>query len=201
MIAIGRRHFLQDGAHDAANQEMFELLLGGDQHWDLTVANIFFRARLVAALALSENSKPALIISALLVHPCQILASGCYQAGDWSSDSLYESGTYDWLIRNFGEEIADTVRLSHAAKRFLATVIPKYYGRQSLPSQKLMFSEGGFMSVAEREAFCKNRFHNNAVKVVGWIDKGVDRCLEVPEMSFFIPFVQRAIVPVVPLDA
>ena len=101
MIAIGRRHFLQDGAHGIANQEIFELLLGGDQHWDLTVANIFFRARLVAAHALSENSKPALVISALLVHPCQILASGCYQAGDWSSDSLYESGLLDLLLAQF----------------------------------------------------------------------------------------------------
>ena len=195
MIASSALSLNQHALEFDADSEMFELLLGGDEHWDKSVRNIFASARQLAARAVSENSKPSLIVSALLLYPCQILASGSYQAGDWTSDSLHESGTYDWLHHHFGEEIAETLRLKHFAHRFLATVIPRYYGGMNTASQKSFFGEGGLMSDLERIAFCRHRFHQNSIQLVHWIDQGVDRYWDVPDMDFFLPFVSQCLKP------
>ena len=190
MIAIRDRGIVRSETYSTASAEIFELLRAGDKHWDITVSNIFFQARQLAARAVSENSETSLVVSALLYRPCQILACGSFQAGDWTGDSLHETGTYDWLVKYFGEEVAEVIRLQPAAKRFLATVIPKYFCRLNIGFQKSIYSEGGFMTMAERMAFGKNRFHQNAMKIVGWLDLGVDRYLDLPEMDFFLPFVK-----------
>lgn len=194
MIAIRDRGISSVRKESKTVSEVFELLQAGDKHWDLTVSNLFFHARQLAANAVSENSETLLIVSALLFRPCQILASGTVQAGDWTSDSLLETGTYDWLVRNFGDEIAETIRLQPVAKRFLATVIPKYFGLLNTAEQRVLLSDGGFMTSSERMSFGKNRCHNNAMKIASWIDRGTDRCLEIPEMDFFLPFVEQAMV-------
>ena len=194
MIAIRDRGISRVGTDSTAVSEVFELVQAGDKHWDLTVSNLFFQARQLAASAVSENSETMLVVSALLFRPCQILASGSVQAGDWTSDSLLETGTYDWLVRNFGDEIAETIRLQPVAKRFLATVVPKYFGLLNTAEQRVLLSDGGFMTSSERMSFGKNRCHNNAMKIASWIDRGTDRCLEIPEMNFFLPFVEQAMV-------
>jgi hypothetical protein len=55
MIAIRDRGFAQVGVYPSSIGEMFELLLAGDKHWDLSISNIFFQARQLAASAVSEN--------------------------------------------------------------------------------------------------------------------------------------------------
>ncbi len=194
MIAIRDRSTARIETHSSSTAELFELLKAGNLHWDRSVSNIFFQARHLAASAVSENAETSLVVSALLFRPCQILASGSLQAGDWTSDTLHETGTYDWLVKNFGQEVAETIRLQPYAKRFLATVIPKYYRLLSTCDQRHILSEGGFMTASERMTFGKNRCQHHAMKIASWIDRGVDRCLEIPEMDFFIPFVEQTLV-------
>ena len=194
MIAIRDRGISRFKTESTALSEVFELLQAGDKHWDLTVSNLFFQARQLASSAVSENSETMLVVSALLFRPCQILASGSVQAGDWTSDSLLETGTYDWLAGHFGREVAETIRLQPLAKRFLATVVPKYFGLLNTHEQRIVLSDGGFMTAAERMSFNNNSCHNNAMKIASWIDRGTDRCLEIPEMDFFLPFVEQAMV-------
>jgi predicted HD phosphohydrolase len=192
MIAILDRNFgFEEPVTSDANR-LFELLQAGDKHWDLTIANIFFEARRLAAVAVSENSETSLIVSALLVRPCQMLACGTFQAGCWSSDSLLETGTYEWLSDNFGEEIAEIIRLQPLAKRFLATVIPGYFRSLNMEEQRNVLSDGGFMTVTERMHFGSLRLYSRAMKIANWIDRGVGRYLEIPDMDFFLPFVRRA---------
>ena len=193
MIAIRARDFVRIGPHSSTTTELFELLHAGDKHWDVSVSNVFFQARHLAASAVSENSESSLIVAALLFRPCQILASGTLQAGDWTSDSLHETGTYEWLETNFGGEVAETIRLQPFAKRFLASVIPKYFGFLNTGTQRRILSDGGFMTASERMTFGKNRCHHHAMKIASWIDQGVERCLEIPEMDFFRPFIENAI--------
>jgi predicted HD phosphohydrolase len=194
MIAIPGRGNVPIGSHPNTSTELFEMLQAGDKHWDSSVSSLFFQARHLAALAVSENSETSLVVSALLSRPCQILACGSPQAGDWTSDSLLETGTYYWLVKNFGEEIAETIRLQPYAKRFLATVIPKYFGFLNTNDQRCVFSEGGFMTVSERMAFGQHRCHHHAMKIASWIDRGVDRYMEIPRMDFFFPFLAQALV-------
>ena len=193
MIAFRSRYFVRFEANSSTATELFELLHAGDKHWDSAVSNIFFQARQLAASAVSENSESSLVVAALLFRPCQILASGCLQAGDWTSDSLHETGTYDWLETNFGKEIAETIRLQPFAKRFLATVIPNYFGCLSTSAQCRVVSDGGFMTASERMTFGNNRCHHHAMKIASWIDRGVERHVQVPEMDFFRPFIEHAI--------
>jgi predicted HD phosphohydrolase len=193
MIAIRSRDFVRLEANSSTATELFELLHAGDKHWDSTVSSIFFQARQLAASAVSENSESSLIVAAFLCRPCQILASGSMQAGDWTSDSLHETGTYDWLETNFGKEIAETIRLQPFAKRFLATVIPKYFSCLTTSAQFRVVSDGGFMNASERMTFGNNRCHHHAMKIASWIDRGVERHVQVPEMDFFLPFIEHAI--------
>jgi predicted HD phosphohydrolase len=193
MIAIRDRGFAQVGLYPSSIGEMFELLLAGDNHWDLSVSNIFFQARQLAASAVSENSETPLVVAALLFRPCQMLASGSFQSGDWTSDSLLETGTYDWLVKNFGDEIAETIRLQPIAKRFLATIDPEYFGHLNSSEQKNVLSNGGFMTASERMTFGNLRCHCHAMKIASWIDRGVGRYLEIPDMDFFMPFVERSL--------
>ncbi len=195
MISIRTRDFVRIGPHSSTTAELFELLQAGDKHWDSTVSNLFFQARQLAANAVSENAETTLIVAALLFRPCQILASGTLQAGDWTSDSIHETGTYEWLVVNFGKEVAETIRLQPFAKRFLATVIPKYFSILTTEAQRRVLSDGGFMSASERMTFGNNRCHHHAMKIASWIDRGVDRCVEIPEIEFFLPFVEHALVP------
>ena len=193
MIAIRDKGFGHVGHCSFALDEFFDLLQAGDKHWDMSVSNIFFQARQLAASAVSENSETSLVVSALLFRPCQMLASGSFQAGDWTSDSLLETGTYDWLIKYFGGEIAETIRLQPLAKRFLATVVPQYFSHLNTEEQKSVLSGGGFMTASERMSFGNLRCHNHAMKIASWVDRGVARYLEIPEMDFFMPFVERSL--------
>jgi len=193
MIAIRDRSIVRFGANYASAAKMFELLQAGSEHWDPSVSIRFLKARQLAASAVSENSETNLIVSALLFYPCQSLATGSLTVGFWTSDSLLKSGTYDWLDENFGKEVAETIRLQPFAKRFLATVVPKYFSRLDTESQQCVFSEGGFMTSFETMAFSQHRCHFNSMKIARWLDQGVNRCLEVPKMNFFLPFVERAL--------
>jgi len=192
MIAIRDRGFHQVGTCSFSVSQLFELLRSGDNHWDLSVSNIFFQARQLAASAVSENSETSLIVAALLFRPCQMLASGSFQAGDWTSDSLLETGTYDWLDKNFGSEVAETIRLQPIAKRFLATVVPQYFNHLNTSEQKNVLSDGGFMTASERMTFGNLRCHSHAMKIASWMDRGAGRYLEIPKMDFFIPFVEHS---------
>lgn len=192
MIAVRDRHNV-GLERDATYTDLFELLLAGDKHWDQSVTNIFVQSRHLASHAVSENAKTSLVASALLFHTCQILASGSLQAGDWTSDTLYETGTYDWLFKHFGEEVAETIRLQHVAKRFLATVVPKYQRNPNDRLLQLIHSESTCMTLSERIAFCNDPFYNNALKLACWIDRGFNRHDDVPEMEFFVPFIERSL--------
>ncbi len=194
MIAIRDHGFELRGPRPDSVIELFELLVAGDKHWDLCVSNVFVQSRHLAASAVSENSETSLVVAALLFRPCQMLACGTFQAGDWTSDSLIETGTYDWLAKKFGKEIAETIRLQPIARRFLASVVPAYYRELNIAHQKSVMSEGGFMTASERMTFSSTRFHSHAMRIASWIDRGVGRYLEIPEMDFFLPFVERSLV-------
>ena len=191
MIAIRARSYLPAGNHYKTASEVIEMLQMGDSHAESSISKFFLQARQLAAIAVSENSETLLVVSALLFHPCQMLYTGSMLAGDWTIDSLLETGTYDWMSGNFGEEVAETIRLQPVAKRFLSTVVPKYFGLLSTNAQRSLIADGGLMNSSERMVFGKNRFHSNAMKLASWIDRGFDRCLEVPEMNFFLPFVEK----------
>lgn len=193
MIAIKDRSVVRIGANYASAAKMYDLLEVGNRHWDPSVSALFLKARQLAAHAVSENSETVLVVSALLFYPCQSLASGKMVSGSWTSDSLLKSGTYDWLEEHFGEDVAETIRLQPFAKRFLATVVPSYFSKLDAECQQRVFSEGGLMTSYETTAFSQHRCHFNSMKIARWLDQGVNRCLEVPEMEFFVPFIQQAL--------
>ena len=111
MIAIRDRSLVQIGANQISAAQMCELLKAGSEHFHPSVSGLFLKARQLASNAVSENAETSLVVSALLFYPCQALASGILTAGHWTSESLLKTGTYDWLEENFGEEVAETIRL------------------------------------------------------------------------------------------
>lgn len=193
MIAIRDRSLVRIGANQVSATQLFGLMQAGSDHFHPSVSRLFLKARQLASNAVSENAETSLVVSALLFYPCQALATGVLTAGNWTSDSLLKTGTYDWLEENFGEEVAETIRLQPYAKRFLATVVPRYFSKLDSECQQGVFLEGGFMTSFETTAFSEHRCHFNSMKIARWLDQGVNRCLEVPEMDFFKPFIERAL--------
>ncbi|MEQ1829324.1 MAG: hypothetical protein ABL921_25390 [Pirellula sp.] len=180
------------GIRRCSANELLQELRNGCSHINSAVATVYCEARHLAAKAVAENADNALIVSALLWKPCQMLACGTFDASDWTSDSLAETGTIEWLCEHFGDEVGETIRLVPHARRFLASVVPEYFANLSVTSQKSVFTDGGFMSWAERQIFATRRFQRNAIQIATWADQGADRWLDLPDVEFFFPFVLRA---------
>lgn len=58
-------------------------------------------------------------------------------------DDKYETQGYAWLLLNFGQAVAEPVRLHVAAKRYLCSVDPDYTRLLSATSLKSYFDQGG----------------------------------------------------------
>ena len=187
MIATNNIRFGHSG--EVNRSDLFDLLIAGDSHWNPDISGLFLFGRRLAARAVSENAPNSLVMTSLLSKSCQFVASGTISDEGWTGDSLLASGSYDWLLCNLGEAVAETIRLQPTTKRFLATVVPNYFRQLHIESQRRLFMDGGFMTHIERSNFCSNRYHTNAMTIARWADSLRDTFIDTPDMEFFFPFI------------
>ncbi len=189
---IAMRQTSPNGLRRCLERDILEHIQVGSNHSCKTVSNVFLESRHLAARALSENADNALIVAALLCKPCQMIASGTFDCAEWNSETLIATGTLDWLEEHFGAEIAETIRLVPHSRRYLSSVVPRYFDRLSLDCQRAVLQDGGCMTAIDRQLFSKSRYQKNAFMLSRWLDEGIDKWLDLPDIEFFFPFVRLA---------
>jgi phosphonate degradation associated HDIG domain protein len=122
-----------------------------------------------AFLAESEGASDALVIAALLHDIGHLLEPG-EDPAPRGIDGRHEENGCAWLSNHFGQEVTEPVRLHVAAKRYLSTTDPNYFGILSAGSVRSLELQGGLLTPDEVAAFESNPFHSSAVRVRRWDD-------------------------------
>lgn len=134
------------------------------------------------------------IIVAALLHDIGHFTSelGTFEMND-EMDRLHEEAGAEILEPFFSPKITDCVRYHVAAKRYLCSIDPMYFGRLSQASVKSLELQGGPMERDEAREFAKNPNLDAIVKVRNLDDEGKLVGLETPDFDHYAPMVQRAV--------
>jgi gamma-butyrobetaine dioxygenase len=92
-----------------------------------------------------------------------------------------------WLARWFPAEVTEPVRLHVAAKRYLCTVVPGYFGRLSAASVYTLSLQGGPMDAGQAAAFEALPHAAAAVAVRRWDEAAKDPAVPGPPFDHFRP--------------
>lgn len=130
--------------------------------------------RQAGALAEATGAAPALIAAALL-----------HDVGHLHGEGNHNDTGALWLSQWFGHEVTEPVRLHVAAKRYLCTTEPEYFGLLSEESVRTLAVQGGPMTPAEVTAFEMLRYSGDAVAVRRWDDAAKDPAVRPPEFAHF----------------
>jgi len=122
--------------------------------------------------AQAENASPPLIFAALLHDIGHLIDDVPADLNEWTADARHEEVAGRWLARRFGPTVSEPVRLHVPAKRYLCAVDPSYFSKLSAASVATLKLQGGPMSAREVLNFERERFHQDAVRVRRWDDRG-----------------------------
>lgn len=113
-----------------------------------------------AQLAEQAGADPQLIVAALLHDVGHLLGEG----------DDHEALGYRYLMKYFGPEVCEPVRLHVAAKRYLCTKDESYRAGLSPESQRTLHLQGGVMTDHEMLEFEANPYFAAAVALRRWDD-------------------------------
>ena len=91
-----------------------------------------------------------------------------------------------WLAERFGPEVSEPVRLHVAAKRYLCTVEPDYFGKLARSRCAASACRAGLMSADEIEAFRANPLHAEAVRLRRYDEAAKDPRATTPDFDHFL---------------
>jgi phosphonate degradation associated HDIG domain protein len=138
-----------------------------------------------AALASREGAAPALVGAALL-HDIGHLLHGLGESiADRGVDARHEEAGYEWLVRHFGSEITEPVRLHVDAKRYLCAADPTYAAALSPASQQSLALQGGPFTRSQTLAFADLPFAAEAIRLRRWDDAAKIAGLDVPDLEHY----------------
>ena len=157
----------------------------GQSFYDESVTQL--EHALQAASLARQDGVAADQISAALLHDIGHFLMDEH-AGDskfLAQDLCHETVGADHLIRWFGPEITEPIRLHVPAKRYLCTVDQEYFDKLSAASKRSLELQGGTMSDAEKAEFENNAFHQTAVRLRKWDDAAKVKGLAVDDLEAF----------------
>jgi len=141
-----------------------------------------------ACLAEESGANQRLIAAALLHDIGHIIGdSDLPESNDQDLNDFHEEKAYQWLLSNFGPDVAEPVRLHVLAKRYLCTVEPDYANTLSPTSLKSFHDQGGLMSSDELEAFSSGTYCEEALMLRRWDDLAKDESKLIPDVEYFVP--------------
>ena len=145
-----------------------------------------------AALAEAAGAGPELVVAALLhdVGHFTGAVSG-HELMSGARDNRHSHAGADWLAQWFGPGVTEPVRLHVAAKRYLCTVEPGYFGSLSDASVHTLRIQGGPMSPAETAEFEGNRWCTAALRLRRWDDAAKDPSARVPAFGYYQPLLRQ----------
>lgn len=144
--------------------------------------------------AIDDGADAKLVTAALLHDIGHILGDEHLpESCDDNLDDKHEAKGYDFLLKHFGNEVADPVRLHVVAKRYLCTQNPDYQNQLSPTSLKSFFDQGGPMSERERHQFESEPYFENAVRLRHWDDIAKDRDKTTMQLREFEPYLNASL--------
>ena len=138
------------------------------------------------ALAEAEGAPPSLVVAAVLHDVGHMLhrdAAGAVQAGD---DDRHELLGAKFLLRWFGPEVAEPVRLHVEAKRYLCAREPGYWESLSPLSRRTLEIQGGPFTDAQARDFEQLPHAQAAVSLRRWDDIGKKAGVRTPDLEHYL---------------
>jgi phosphonate degradation associated HDIG domain protein len=174
-------------------------IIDGKGHGQYGLSNINQRqhALQAATLAEGEDAGAALVTAALLHDIGHMVHDLGHNPADQGIDDRHEELGHDWLVRWFGPEVTEPVRLHVAAKRYLCAVDETYFGKLSRDSVQSLALQGGPMSPEEVAAFEALPEHAAAVRLRRWDEAAKVKDLQVPGFEHFAVAVATCLRPAV----
>jgi len=138
-----------------------------------------------ACFARADGASSALIVAALLHDIGHLLEPVPDDLAEWQADAHHEALGGRWVAARLDAAVADPVRLHVAAKRYLCATDDSYAGRLSAASVQTLALQGGPMSRREIDAFERERFHADAVRLRRWDDMAKIAGFQAPALATY----------------
>ena len=146
---------------------------------------------LQAAWAAEQAGARSALIAAALVHDVghllHDLPEDCAVAG---LDDAHEARGAHWLVRHFGPDVTEPVRLHVAAKRFLCATDPTYVGLLSEASVRSLQLQGGPFTTDQAAQFRRDPHAAAAVALRRFDEQAKVPGLPTPPLEHFRPHLE-----------
>jgi phosphonate degradation associated HDIG domain protein len=150
---------------------------------------------LQAALAAENANMPAHAVIVALLHDIgHILHQLPEDCAEHGIDDRHEELGCRFLLKHFGPDVCEPVRLHVPAKRFLCAVEPAYLRDLSPASVRSLELQGGPYSAGEAEVFQSASHWADAVAVRRCDDLAKVPGLKTPDFEHYRPYLEKALV-------
>ncbi len=149
---------------------------------------------LQAAMMAERDGHPDAMVAAALLHDIGHMVHDLGQdPASRGIDDEHERLGHEFLVRWFGPEVTEPVRLHVAAKRYLCATEADYFAKLSRDSVLSLSLQGGPMSPAEVAAFRALPQCDAAVQLRRYDEAAKVKDLETPSVAHFMPAVARCL--------
>ncbi len=172
-------------------RQLLEIFVGrATRRYGLSDVNQLQHALQAAALAEADNASPGTVLASLLHDVGHMIHQLGEDPAARGVDDVHEELGTAWLAERFGPEVSEPVRLHVAAKRYLCTVEPDYFGKLAPDSVRSLGLQGGLMSPEEVEAFRSHPQHAEAVRLRRYDEGAKDPRAKTPDFDHFLRHVE-----------
>ena len=172
-------------------QELLGIYAGrATRRYGLSAVNQLQHALQAAHRAETEGCTPATVLASLLHDVGHMIHALGEDPAGRGIDDVHEQLGADWLAERFSPEVSEPVRLHVAAKRYLCTVEPDYFGKLAPDSVRSLELQGGLMSADEVAAFRANPLHAEAVRLRRFDEAAKDPRAATPDFDHYLRHVE-----------
>jgi len=165
----------------------------GDDHYGEDVSQRE-HAEQCAWHAHADGADDALIVAALLHDIGHLLHKFGEDAADQGIDTRHERIGAGWLARLLPASVTEPIALHVAAKRYLATVNPRYIEGLSAASVQSFILQGGIMDADEATAFLAHPGHQAALNLRRYDEMGKVVDADMPAFASYAPMIRSLLV-------
>jgi [1-hydroxy-2-(trimethylamino)ethyl]phosphonate dioxygenase len=182
--------------NDTLRQELLEIFVGrATRRYGLSDVNQLQHALQAASLAEIDGASPATVLASLLHDVGHMIHRLGEDPAARGVDDVHEELGAAWLAERFGPEVSEPVRLHVAAKRYLCTIEPDYFGKLAPDSVRSLTLQGGLMSPEEVDTFRVHPQYAEAVRLRRYDEGAKDPHASTPDFDHFLRHVEACRLP------
>jgi phosphonate degradation associated HDIG domain protein len=144
-----------------------------------------------ATLAQDEGAGEALIAAAFLHDLGHLLNLQGESPTERGIDDLHQYFALPFLRPILPEAVLEPIRMHVDAKRCLCAIEAEYFGKLSADSVRSLKLQGGIFSEDEAQAFLRNPYAEDALRLRKWDDRAKEAGKKTPDVEHFLRIVER----------